>query len=206
MDEEVAAAFVLEEEGPGGQRAVVALPEVKVATVGGFVGREVGDEVEEAGGQVGGGTGGLPAEAQELARTLDAAAVHRRTGCPLHASFWPAKLLWLRRHGPWLERGARVVSVSDVALGEPTTSVSVEPPSPSFDPPSSGSPDAHPARATVAPTATAASATSRPFPAVIMFDSLLGWVAPVPLGAGSAGNGVRWPSRPARRRAPRGAA
>jgi len=65
------------------------------------------------------------AEAQELARTLDAAAVHRRTGCPLHASFWPAKLLWLRRHEPWLERGARAVSASDVALGEPATSVSM---------------------------------------------------------------------------------
>ena len=65
------------------------------------------------------------AEAQELARTLDAEAVHRRTGCPLHASFWPAKLLWLSRHDPWLARGARAVSVSDVALGEPTTSVSM---------------------------------------------------------------------------------
>jgi gluconokinase len=65
------------------------------------------------------------AEAEELARTLDAAAVHRRTGCPLHASFWPAKLLWLRRNDPWLDRGASAVSVSDVALGEPTTSVSM---------------------------------------------------------------------------------
>jgi gluconokinase len=65
------------------------------------------------------------AEAEELARTLDDEAVHRRTGCPLHASFWPAKLLWLRRHDPWLARGAKAVSVSDVALGEPATSVSM---------------------------------------------------------------------------------
>ena len=42
----------------------------------------------------------------------------------------------------------------------------------SSDPPSSGSPEAHPARATVAPTATAANAASRPFPAVIILDSL----------------------------------
>ena len=65
------------------------------------------------------------AEAEELARTLDAEDVHRRTGCPLHASFWPAKLLWLRRNDPWLARGAKAVSVSDVALGEPATSVSI---------------------------------------------------------------------------------
>jgi gluconokinase len=65
------------------------------------------------------------AEAEELVRTLDAGDVHRRTGCPLHASFWPAKLLWLRRNDPWLARGARAVSVSDVALGEPATSISI---------------------------------------------------------------------------------
>ena len=35
------------------------------------------------------------AEAQELAGRLDAAAVHARTGCFLHPSFWPAKLAWL---------------------------------------------------------------------------------------------------------------
>ncbi len=65
------------------------------------------------------------AEAEELARRLDAEDVHRRTGCPLHASFWPAKLLWLCRNDPWLARGAKAVSVSDVALGESTTSVSI---------------------------------------------------------------------------------
>lgn len=34
---------------------------------------------------------------QELRQSLDEAAVHRRTGCVLHSSYWPAKLLWLSR-------------------------------------------------------------------------------------------------------------
>jgi gluconokinase len=56
-------------------------------------------------------------EARELARTLDAEAVHRRTGCPLHASFWPPKLLWLRREQPEAFRAAsRFVSFSDLLL------------------------------------------------------------------------------------------
>jgi gluconokinase len=64
-------------------------------------------------------------EAADLAAQLDADAVHRRTGCPLHASFWPAKVLWFRRHEPSLAAGGRFVSVSDVALAEPTTSLSI---------------------------------------------------------------------------------
>jgi gluconokinase len=53
-------------------------------------------------------------EAEELKRELDAAAVHARTGCPLHASFWPAKLRWLRRHEPDAFRSAaRFVSFPD---------------------------------------------------------------------------------------------
>lgn len=39
-------------------------------------------------------------EAAELARLLDPVAVHARTGCLLHPSYWPPKLLWLRRHRP----------------------------------------------------------------------------------------------------------
>ena len=35
-------------------------------------------------------------QADALARRLDAASVHARTGAFLHPSFWPAKLLWLR--------------------------------------------------------------------------------------------------------------
>jgi gluconokinase len=35
--------------------------------------------------------------ARELRERVDEAAVHRRTGCVLHSSYWPAKLLWLSR-------------------------------------------------------------------------------------------------------------
>ena len=35
-----------------------------------------------------------------LTRRLDAEAVHARTGCPLHTSFWPAKLAWLAETAP----------------------------------------------------------------------------------------------------------
>ena len=38
------------------------------------------------------------AEAAELAGRLDAVAVHQRTGCRLHSSYWPAKLLWLSKY------------------------------------------------------------------------------------------------------------
>ena len=33
--------------------------------------------------------------ARELRDVLDESVVHRRTGCVLHSSYWPAKLLWL---------------------------------------------------------------------------------------------------------------
>ena len=39
---------------------------------------------------------------------LDEAAVHARTGCPLHSSYWPAKLAWLREAEP--ERFAKVAA------------------------------------------------------------------------------------------------
>jgi gluconokinase len=38
--------------------------------------------------------------AHELQMTLDASALHARTGAPLHASYWPAKLRWLSRTQP----------------------------------------------------------------------------------------------------------
>jgi gluconokinase len=68
--------------------------------------------------------------AEELARRLDPDAVHARTGCPLHPSFWPAKLLWLRRRDPPLFASARrFVSFSDYVLArltrELTTSLSM---------------------------------------------------------------------------------
>ncbi len=36
----------------------------------------------------------------ELRSQLDAEELHHRTGAPLHASFWPAKLRWLATHQP----------------------------------------------------------------------------------------------------------
>jgi gluconokinase len=38
--------------------------------------------------------------AAELRRRLDQHAVHARTGCVLHWSYWPAKLVWLRQTTP----------------------------------------------------------------------------------------------------------
>lgn len=47
-------------------------------------------------------------EAELLKRELDERAVHARTGCFLHWSFPPAKLLWLSRAAPDAFRAARV--------------------------------------------------------------------------------------------------
>jgi gluconokinase len=53
-------------------------------------------------------------QAERLAGELDAGAVHRRTGCPLHAAYWPAKLRWLREERPdAFEATARFVSFGD---------------------------------------------------------------------------------------------
>ncbi|MBA3953530.1 MAG: gluconokinase [Rubrobacter sp.] len=38
--------------------------------------------------------------AKDLRERLDEEAVHRRTGAPLHSSYWPAKLLWLENADP----------------------------------------------------------------------------------------------------------
>ncbi|HLI48028.1 MAG TPA: gluconokinase [Chthonomonas sp.] len=40
------------------------------------------------------------AAAQRLRERLDAEAIHRRTGCPLHPSYYPARLAWLRESCP----------------------------------------------------------------------------------------------------------
>lgn len=37
-------------------------------------------------------------EAEWLRANFDERATHARTGCRFHASYWPAKLLWLKRH------------------------------------------------------------------------------------------------------------
>src|SRR5207244_9796474 len=48
--------------------------------------------------------------ADRLARMVDPVAVHARTGCFVHTSFWPAKLAWLAAQQPRLFRRARFVS------------------------------------------------------------------------------------------------
>jgi len=42
-----------------------------------------------------------------LARRLDPEAVHARTGCQVHTSYWPAKLAWLAEEQPDVFRKAR---------------------------------------------------------------------------------------------------
>lgn len=61
---------------------------------------------------------------------FDESVVHNQTGSHFHSSYWPAKLLWLRREFPGIwARTARWLSLSDyIALklfGTPTTSVSM---------------------------------------------------------------------------------
>ena len=52
--------------------------------------------------------------ARELRERLDEAAIHRRTGCVLHSSYWPAKLLWLSGENPEVSaRTERWVSPGD---------------------------------------------------------------------------------------------
>jgi gluconokinase len=64
--------------------------------------------------------------ARRLAASLDEQAVHARTGCRLHPTFWPAKLLWLREERPNVfARAARFVSFSEYLLGERHTSPSM---------------------------------------------------------------------------------
>ncbi len=65
-----------------------------------------------------------------LARAVDPGAVHARTGCHVHTSYWPAKLVWLAKEQPRLFRRARFVSFADYLYGrllegDVTTSVSL---------------------------------------------------------------------------------
>jgi gluconokinase len=55
--------------------------------------------------------------AEWLARVVDAQAVHARTGCPVHTSFWPAKLAWLAKEQPRVFRQVRFVSFGDYLYG-----------------------------------------------------------------------------------------
>ncbi len=53
-----------------------------------------------------------------LERRLDGDAVHARTGCHLHTSYWPAKLAWLAEDDPELFRSAaRFVSFAEFLFG-----------------------------------------------------------------------------------------
>ena len=65
-----------------------------------------------------------------LKKRFDEKVIHNRTGAHFHSSFWPAKLLWLRREFPYVfEKTAMWLSFGDyVALklfGETTTSISM---------------------------------------------------------------------------------
>jgi gluconokinase len=52
---------------------------------------------------------------ERLRGRLDVEAIRQRTGCPIHSSYWPAKLAWLRRERPELWRGqVRWVSLGDL--------------------------------------------------------------------------------------------
>ena len=56
--------------------------------------------------------------AAELREKLDEEDVHRRTGCVLHSSYWPAKLLWLSRQDPAsFGKTERWVSPADYVCG-----------------------------------------------------------------------------------------
>jgi gluconokinase len=68
--------------------------------------------------------------ATELRERLDEQAIHARTGCRLHSSYWPAKLAWLRATQPdTFERVRTWVSPGEFVqrrlLGDATASVSM---------------------------------------------------------------------------------
>lgn len=69
-------------------------------------------------------------DARVLASALDESALHARTGCHLHTSYWPPRLRWLARERPAeMRRVARWGSVGELLetelFGTAATSVSV---------------------------------------------------------------------------------
>jgi len=65
-----------------------------------------------------------------LRKKLDENKIHNSTGARFHSSFWPAKLLWLRKESPKVfERTAKWLSLCDYSawrlVGKPVTSVSM---------------------------------------------------------------------------------
>ncbi len=74
----------------------------------------------------------------ELRKTLNETVVHNRTGARFHSSFWPAKLLWLRKDSPKIfAKTDKWLSFSDfIALkfcGNALTSVSMASATGAFD-------------------------------------------------------------------------
>jgi gluconokinase len=69
-------------------------------------------------------------QSDELRGRLDAESVHQRTGCLIHPTYWPAKLLWLKAAQPELwRRRPRWMSFSDLLhqrlFGQALTSISM---------------------------------------------------------------------------------
>jgi gluconokinase len=69
-------------------------------------------------------------QSDELSGQLDPEAVHQRTGCLIHPTYWPAKLLWLKATQPELwRRRPRWLSFWDLVhqrlFGTPLTGVSM---------------------------------------------------------------------------------
>jgi gluconokinase len=69
-------------------------------------------------------------DAAVLRGALDEAALHARTGCPIHTSYWPARLRWFARERPaQVRRVARWGSIGEhleaTFFGEAATSLSV---------------------------------------------------------------------------------
>ncbi len=65
-----------------------------------------------------------------LRKRFDETQIHNRTGARFHSSFWPAKLMWLRKEFPdAFSQAARLMSFSDLLglrfFGEMATSVSM---------------------------------------------------------------------------------
>lgn len=70
------------------------------------------------------------ADAIRLGQELDGSAIHQRTGCRIHSSYWPAKLRWIERVRPGQYRQTRKwVSITDYLMqqfsGTLATSVSL---------------------------------------------------------------------------------
>ena len=54
------------------------------------------------------------AQVTELRRLLDEGAIHQRTGCRLHATYWPAQLRWLAQTRPdWHKASAQWITLGD---------------------------------------------------------------------------------------------